>query len=89
MEAIEDGFGSGGGVLAGLASPEADFEARVVRCESGLVSSRVSMVWVFIGFCGWWLVIGNQCSVISAQCSVVRDSRFGSRFRFLRKALPC
>jgi len=41
MEAIDNSFGGGGVVLAGLASPEADFEASGVRCKSGLVGQEV------------------------------------------------
>jgi hypothetical protein len=41
FEAIENGFGSTGEVLAGLACPEADFEATRVRGKSGLVREKL------------------------------------------------
>ena len=37
VQAIDDGFGGGGVVFAGLACPEADFETSSVRCKSDLV----------------------------------------------------
>jgi hypothetical protein len=43
-EAVEDGFGSGGVVLAGLTRPEADFEASGVRRKIGLVGQQVELV---------------------------------------------
>lgn len=44
MKTIEDGFGGGGVVLAGLTGPEADFEASGVRCKSGLVGREFHVV---------------------------------------------
>jgi hypothetical protein len=39
-EAVDDGFGGGGVVFAGLTRPEADFEASWVRGKSGLVGEE-------------------------------------------------
>jgi hypothetical protein len=52
-DAIKNRFGGAGEVLAGLASPEADFEAGVVRCKSGLVGEEFKYCGFRIGDCGF------------------------------------
>jgi hypothetical protein len=51
-QAIENGFSGAGEVLAGLAGPEADFEAGRVRCKSGLVGQKTENCGMRIADCG-------------------------------------